>query len=140
MTQSSPPKIGNSMSPMRPYLLRALYQWIVDNQCTPCVIIDAREENVQVPVEFVEDGEIALNIAPDAVNNLEIGTHRMTFDAGFNGIKKKIVAPLKAVMSIYAAEHGQGMVFEPESWGELEAPEPEQQASINKVPDLRLVD
>ncbi|PJE79310.1 Stringent starvation protein B [invertebrate metagenome] len=105
-----------NMTSSRPYMLRALYDWIVDNDGTPYILVDARIKGVEVPVEYVKDGQIVLNIAPMAVRALEITNEAITFDARFGGRSLIIYVPTEAVMAIYANENGQGMVFE------LEAP------------------
>lgn len=98
----------------RPYLIRALYEWIVDSDCTPYVLVDAGRENVMVPQEFVKDGQIVLNISPTAVQDLSLEQSAIAFSARFSGISRDIYVPCHAVMGIYARENGQGMIFEPE--------------------------
>lgn len=93
----------------------ALYQWIVDNRCTPYVLVNAYAEGVEVPQEHVRDGQIVLNIAPQAVMNLVIDKRGMRFNARFGGIPMDIFAPLYSILGIYAKENGQGMMFEEES-------------------------
>ena len=107
------------MTPSRPYIMRALYDWIVDNDCTPYVLVDAAPEDVMVPRQFVKDGQIVLNISPSAVVDLNISNEAVFFNGRFGGVATDIYVPISAVIGIYARENGQGMVFEPE-----EAPEP----------------
>ena len=107
------------MTPSRPYIMRALYEWIVDNDCTPYVLVDATSAEVMVPQQFVKDGQIVLNISPGAVMDLNIGNDAMAFNGRFGGVATDIYVPITAVVGIYARENGQGMVFEPE-----ESPEP----------------
>ena len=102
------------MTPSRPYIMRALYEWIVDNDCTPYVLVDASVEDVMVPTQFVKDGQIVLNISPGAVIELNIGNDAMVFNGRFGGVATDIFVPITAVVGIYARENGQGMVFEPE--------------------------
>ena len=102
------------MTPSRPYIMRALYEWIVDNDCTPYVLVDATVAEVNVPQQFVKDGQIVLNISPGAVMDLNIGNDAMTFNGRFGGVATDIHVPIGAVVGIYARENGQGMVFEPE--------------------------
>lgn len=102
------------MNSSRPYLVRALYDWIVDNGCTPYVLIDAHVQGVEVPQQYVKDGQIVLNISPGAVANLLISNDDIRFRGRFGGIAVDIFAPVRAVLGIYARENGQGMVFEPE--------------------------
>lgn len=108
------------MTSSRPYLVRALYQWIVDNHCTPHLLIDAELPGVEVPVEYVRDGRIVLNVAPSAVVGLQMDNDLISFNARFGGIPRDIVVPVAAVAGIYARENGQGMVFDTE-----EAPPPD---------------
>jgi stringent starvation protein B len=98
----------------RPYLLRALYEWIIDNQLTPYILINAEMPGVDVPRQYVEDGKIILNIAADAVQNLHISNQAVEFDASFSGKPINVYAPIKAVLAIYARENGRGMVFNEE--------------------------
>jgi stringent starvation protein B len=97
----------------KPYLLRALYEWCVDNGFTPyvSVMVDAR---TRVPMEYVRDGEIVLNIGPLAASRLVIGNEIIECNARFSGIARELSIPVNAVAAIYARENGQGMSFEPE--------------------------
>jgi stringent starvation protein B len=99
------------MTSSRPYLLRAIYDWILDNSLTPYVMVDAVMPNVAVPERFVEDGKIVLNIAPQAVGGLSLGNDAVQFDARFSGIAQHVYVPVEAVKAIYAVENGRGMVF-----------------------------
>lgn len=110
---------SNSGNPMtmnssRPYLARALYEWILDNGCTPYVVVNANRDDVQVPRAHIKDGQIVLNIAPTAVVGLKIDNDALEFSARFGGVAMQIYAPMSAVLGIYARENGQGMIFEPE--------------------------
>ncbi|MGB5324521.1 MAG: ClpXP protease specificity-enhancing factor [Pseudomonadales bacterium] len=100
------------MSSSKPYLVNALYQWIVDNKCTPYVLVDAYQQGVEVPQEFVKDGQIVLNVAPQAVVHLTVDNQGMRFNARFSGIPRDVFAPLPSILGIYAKENGQGMMFE----------------------------
>jgi len=102
------------MTPSRPYIMRALYEWIVDNDCTPYVLVDARMAGVVVPQQYVKDGQIVLNISPSAVIDLNVSNDAMTFNGRFGGVATDVYVPVGAVVGIYARENGQGMVFEPE--------------------------
>mgnify|MGYP003626422125 CR=1 FL=1 len=99
------------MTSSRPYLLRAFYEWIVDNKSTPYVVVNAELDNVEVPVEYVENGRIVLNISPGAVRSLLIANDHLEFNARFNGVPYDIYTPIKAITAIYAKENGRGMVF-----------------------------
>lgn len=110
-----------SMTSSRPYLLRALYEWILDNDCTPYVVVNAWMEEVMVPQEYVKDGQIVLNISPVAVQALVMTNEALEFSGRFGGIPTPVYVPVGAIMGIYARENGQGMVFET---GSPEAPPP----------------
>ena len=115
------------MIPSRPYLLRAIYEWIMDNQFTPYVMVDAKVSDVKVPERFVEDGKIVLNIEPQAAGRLRIGNDAIEFDACFSGIAHHIFIPVFAIKAIYAFENGRGMVFNDEEMdegGDEESPSP----------------
>lgn len=105
------------MNSSRPYLLRALYEWIVDNNCTPHVIVDATLEGVEVPTQYVKDGQIVLNLSPSAVIELQLADDCVSFNGRFGGRPTDIFIPMSAVLGIYARENGQGMAFEAEEEG-----------------------
>lgn len=96
----------------KPYLMRAFYEWIVDSQCTPILVLDATNPRCQVPEEFIEGGEIVFNIAPVAVRDLAITNKAVEFKASFNGIINIISAPIRAVLAVYAEENGEGLFFD----------------------------
>jgi stringent starvation protein B len=95
----------------RPYLLRALYDWICDNQLTPYVLVCATGDDLNIPHEFVEDGKIVLNISPSAVRDLDLCNDCINFKARFSGRSMNVYFPNQAVLAIYAKENGRGMVF-----------------------------
>lgn len=99
------------MYPQKPYLVRAFYEWIVDSKYTPYLLIDANYEGVVVPKEYIEDGEIVLNISPLAIKHLNISNKQIDFEARFAGNPMQIILPVKSVLAIYANENGRGMVF-----------------------------
>jgi stringent starvation protein B len=99
------------MTPSRPYLIRAIYQWIADNGATPHLLVDASTNDVRVPREFVENNKIILNIGPMAVHGLTLGNELVEFSARFSGKSRKVSVPVQAVLAIYARENGEGMVF-----------------------------
>ena len=114
------------MTSNRPYLLRALYEWIGDNLMTPHLLVDANAEGVQVPASAVKDGRVVLNIAARAVSQLDLGNREIRFLARFGGVSQSVIVPLSAVLAIYAQETGQGMML-PEDGGTLppdDGPEP----------------
>lgn len=129
----------SSMTSSRPYLVRALYDWIVDNDLTPYLVVNARGEGVSVPQQYVnKDGQIILNIAPRAVSGMQLGNQAIEFSARFGGIPTNIYIPIHAVMGVYARENGQGMMFDPET---PPSPSPEDggDGSGEKRPSLRIV-
>ena len=99
------------MTANRPYLLRAFYEWIVDNNCTPYLVVDATFERVKVPTQFIQNGQIVLNVTPSAVGNLQLGNDAVTFNARFGGQPFALYIPVNAVLAIYARENGAGTVF-----------------------------
>lgn len=99
------------MTPTKPYFLRAVYEWIVDNGCTPFVAVNATMPSVIVPREHVQDGQITLNLSPTAIVNLRMDNHQIQFEARFGGVSRSISVPVSAVLGIYAKENGQGMAF-----------------------------
>ncbi|MCW8347981.1 ClpXP protease specificity-enhancing factor [Vibrio sp. ZSDZ65] len=102
------------MTPRRPYMLRAFYDWLAENDLTPHIVVDAMLPGVRVPLEFVQDGQIILNIASRAVGQLELGNEAITFHARFGGKPHSVIVPLYSVQAIYARENGAGTMFEPE--------------------------
>ena len=94
--------------------MRALYEWIVENDCTPYLLVDAAISDVLVPQQYVKDGQIVLNVSPGAVMDLNISNDAVTFNGRFGGVAFDIYVPVGAVMGIYARENGQGMVFDAE--------------------------
>ena len=99
------------MTSSRPYLIRALYEWIVDNEMTPYIVVDAAAEGLMVPAQYVQDGQIVLNISPRAVEKLQLSNTHIAFSARFGGAALNISVPPRAVLAIYARENGEGMMF-----------------------------
>lgn len=99
------------MTSSRPYLIRALFDWIVDNGMTPHLLVDATVPGVQVPPETVEEGRVVLNISPAATGTMDLGNEFIRFDARFGGQPMSVEVPVAAVQAIYARENGQGMLF-----------------------------
>lgn len=102
---------SEQMTSSRPYLIRALYEWIVDNDFTPYMLVDASTGQVEVPRTFVENDRIILNISPDATHSLVLGNDAVTFNARFSGAAMDVLVPVSCVVAIYARENGQGMMF-----------------------------
>jgi stringent starvation protein B len=100
-----------AMTSTRPYLLRAIYEWIVDNSFTPHLLVEVGDPRVRVPSAYVDNGVIVLNAGPGAVRDLDLGNEYVTFSARFGGTPHSIVVPLESVQAIYARENGQGMLL-----------------------------
>lgn len=103
---------NTNMTSSRPYLVRALHEWIVDNNVTPYILVNAMHPDARVPNEYVEGGKIVLNISPNAVNALVLEKSHIEFEARFRGVVEYIYVPMAAVMAIYAKENGRGMAFD----------------------------
>ncbi len=106
MTEDTP-----RMTSHRPFLLRALYEWISDNDMTPHLLVDADQPGVKVPSHTIKDGKVVLNIAARAVATLELGNDAVRFTARFGGVSHPVYVPVSAVLAIYARETGQGMAL-----------------------------
>lgn len=100
------------MTPSRPYFIRAIYEWILDNQLTPYLLVNASYPMVQVPNEFVSEGKIILNLAPSAIRNLHMGNDEVEFSARFGGKARNLHVPVGSILAIYAKENGKGMFFD----------------------------
>lgn len=111
-----------TMTSSRPYLIRAVHEWIVDNSLTPQIVVDAEFEGVHVPRQYISDGRIVLNISAGAVRSLVIGNERIEFGARFGGVVFQVAVPVGAVQAVIARENGAGMSF-PEETLEPEPPE-----------------
>lgn len=100
------------MTPLKPYLIRSIYEWIVDNDLTPHLLVDATHPDALLPEAFIDDGKIVLNIRPAAVQGLSLGNEEIEFNARFSGRPMHIVAPIASIEAIYAKENGRGMAFD----------------------------
>ncbi len=125
------------MTSNRPYLIRAMYEWIVDNGMTPYLMVHADREGVQVPQEFIQDGNIVLNLSPTAIRSLNLGNEAVDFSARFAGVPREVHCPVSAVLAIYARETGRGMVFRDDDSEEEPPPGPEDKGPGK--PTLRVV-
>ena len=105
------------MTSSRPYLIRALYEWILENELTPYLLVDAQVQNLKIPTQHVQDGKIVLNISPTAIQSLQVGNECVEFSARFSGKEMSLLIPVHAVLAIYAMENGPGMVFSAEDAG-----------------------
>ncbi len=122
----------------RPYLIRAIYEWIGDNGLTPHLIVNAEREDVKVPPQHVQEGKVVLNISPTAIKDLQLGNDWISFSARFGGVPFSPLFPPAAVVAIYAKENGKGMAF-PEEEPDSRPPSPEPMETGGKKPALRLV-
>ncbi len=112
------------MNSLKPYLVRAVYDWCVDNDLTPYLLASAEADDVIVPRQSVQEGRIVLNLKPQAVHNLALGDNKIEFNARFGGKPMQVKIPIKAVLAIYARENGQGMVFDGNEEGDPSPPDP----------------
>src|SRR5690554_6217590 len=111
------------MTPSRPYLLRAIHEWIIDNDLTPHILVDASVPGAVVPMQYVEDGKIVFNVAPRAVNTLQMRNDAVEFEARFGGNPMHVYIPIGAVLAVYARENGKGMIFSDEEGTEPTPPD-----------------
>ena len=136
-----------NITPTRPYLARAIYEWICDNQLTPYLLVDATQPHTSVPEQFIQDGQITLNLAPHAVHALLISNEAISFSARFGGVSRDLYIPMYAVIGLYARENGQGLFFDPSEYehintdqNALKSSNEEQTEQPKKKPSLRLLD
>ena len=127
------------MNSSRPYIMRALYEWIVDNDFTPYILVDAAMADVMVPQQFVKENQIVLNISPDAVVDLSISNQAVAFNGRFGGVATDVFVPISAVVGIYARENGQGMVFDPEEVVSPSDDSPPEPDKPERRPSLKIV-
>ncbi len=124
------------MTPNRPYLIRAVNEWLLDNRCTPHLLVNAEAPGVDVPRQYIQDGKIVLNIGPNAVEGLRVSNDEVTFLARFSGVSQLVSLPVEAVLAIYAKENGRGMMFSDE---EGDGPEPDGSDDKPSRPALKVV-
>ncbi|HGO5815433.1 TPA: ClpXP protease specificity-enhancing factor [Mannheimia haemolytica] len=135
------------MKPLRPYLYNAYYNWIIDNDNTPYLLVNTEFPDVDVPVEFVKDGKIILNISARSIGQYIVADEYISFSARFQGILRDIYIPFAAMEAIYAQETGDGIIFQQEEYYSVEAyqartkPEqkPNQKPKLKKASTLKLV-
>lgn len=127
------------MTPSRPYIIRAIYEWIVDNDCTPHLLVDTSLPGVDVPEAYITDGQIVLNISPTAVVALRMANDAVSFNGRFGGQPRDIEVPIPAILGIYARENGQGMVFDGPMEPEPEPPAPDPGPVERSRPALKIV-
>ena len=125
------------MSSSKPYLLRALFEWITDNDHTPHIIVDAERVDVNMPPQSIQDGRLVLNISPLATRNLSMDNEAVSFQARFSGVSQDIWLPMEAILAIYARENGQGMMFA--NPDDDDSPEPPEKPERPSGPHLRVI-
>ena len=141
---TEPPVQKSALPPKRPYLLRALHQWMTDNNQTPFVVVDAGYPGISVPEEHIQEGRITLNLSYSATSNLAMGNDDLSFDARFGGAARRLFVPLPAVLGIYARESGEGLVFPPDEYeavadSPLTEPDPDPVTPPPRRPSLKVV-
>ena len=99
------------MTPSKPYLIRGLYEWLLDNEVTPYVLVDTSSEAVMIPKGIATDGKVVLNLSPGAIQQLEMTNEHLSFSARFSGVAQDVYCPMSSVLAIYARENGEGMMF-----------------------------
>lgn len=124
------------MKSQRPYLIKALIDWIVDNNCTPYIAVAADVEGVQVPPDYVDGGKIVLNISANSIRNFEIVDEIMSFDSRFSGSSFRVVVPTGSVVAVFAKESARGMAFEVEREAEVKI---QSDDSPSSGPSLKIV-
>ena len=139
-------KPTTSMTSSQPYLIRAIYDWIIDNDLTPYLLVNAENDYAMIPRDYVEDGKIVLNINPSAISDLQLGNDYIMFNARFSGKAMEVSVPIVAVLAIYARENGQGMMFDesnnnlpPIPPGDSTPPEPPHKPTKSQKPQLKVV-
>lgn len=123
----------------RPYLIRAMHEWMTDNGQTPHLVVDAAVQGVDVPRKYVEDGKIILNVGYDATLNLRLGNDYVEFEARFEGAPQQVRVPMPAVLGIYARETGQGMLFTEPEPGQPGAPASTGESTKSRPPHLKII-
>jgi stringent starvation protein B len=136
-----------NLTPTRPYLTRAMYEWICDNQLTPYILVDATQPSTMVPEQFIQNGQIVLNILPSAVHALNMSNDTITFSARFGGVSRDIYIPFSSLLGIYARENNQGLFFDPSEYEHIQTQEndlksnnQEEKQPAKKKSSLRLLD
>lgn len=131
---------STKLLPRRPYILRALYEWILDNNLTPYLVVDTTLHGVEVPILFSKNEKMVLNISPRAISNLKIGNYTVYFNASFNGISSQIILPIISILAIYSSENGYGIIFEKETTTESVYLNNENCEQKNKLKSLTSID
>jgi stringent starvation protein B len=124
------------MTSSRPYLVRAIYDWITDNNLTPYLLIKADAPGLLAPQQYAQNGKLILNISPGAIQGLSLGNEAIEFSARFSGVAMNVVVPIDAVLAVYAKENGKGMIFDQE---DIDDEPPPQAKKPTAKPNLRIV-
>lgn len=129
------------MTSSRPYILRAIYDWIIDNGLTPYILVNAGVPGARLPERHVENGKIVLNISPRAVTAWQQDREWLSFSARFGGVSQEVRIPIHAVLAIYAKENGKGMVFEKDDAGPPSPPpqSPAPETGKRRKPHLQVI-
>ncbi len=127
------------MNSSRPYLVRAIHEWLIDNDQTPYLLVNTEYQDVQVPVDYVQNGKIVLNVSTSAVELLHMDNNAVSFNARFGGNPMNIYVPISACMAIYSKENGQGMVFKEEQNNEPKNPDDDLTKKNLPKPSLKIV-
>lgn len=120
----------------KPYLIRAFYQWIVDSECTPILVLDANNPRCKIPLDYAEGGEIVFNISSVAIRDLKITNDSIQFKASFSGVIHIISAPIKAILAIYAEENGEGLFLDAEETKD----DDDEEATLSDIVPLKSID
>ena len=115
------------MTSSKPYLVRALYDWILDNDNTPYILVDTASDQVLIPEGIANDGKVVLNLSPAAIHNLEMTNTEISFSARFKGVAENIFVPISSLLASYARENGEGMMFPAEEGADSDSPGPQAQ-------------
>jgi stringent starvation protein B len=127
------------MTSSKPYLVRALYEWILDNDNTPYILVDTNSDQVSIPTGIASDGKVVLNLAPSAIQNLEMTNDFVSFSARFNGVAEQIFVPVASMLAIYARENGEGMMFPDEEDGTVADSDVAKPAPRSGAPTLKVI-
>ena len=120
------------MKSSKPYLIRGLYEWLLDNDVTPYLLVDASFHGVMIPQGIANDGKVVLNLAPGAIQQLELDNAFISFSARFGGVAQNVYCPMNSILAIYAKENGEGMMFNEEP--KAEPDESSDSKSVTKAP------
>jgi stringent starvation protein B len=132
-------KVANPSRSKRPYLIRAMHEWMADNGHTPHIVVDASVDGVSVPPEHIKDGKIILNISETAAHNLKLVNDSVSFRARFGGVSFDVWVPTSSILGIYARETGQGMIFSNDTGASDSLQDQDDVEETRSRPHLRVV-